>query len=143
MGSPTVEIVSDGNDLFVLVDGVKIAKREPPGTAKARTWVSLEPGWRVLDQGGALVVEHNGVRVHDGSQEAREARDRLYKGVDQAAGQVRAWACGAASRHRGVRRAGGLRHRASFHRGRERSGQRCARSPTEARGGVAGSQAAR
>ena len=35
----------------------------PPGTAQARTWVSLEPGWRVLDQGGALVVEHNGVRV--------------------------------------------------------------------------------
>jgi hypothetical protein len=57
-----IEIVSDGDDLFVLADGVKIAKR-PPGTAQARTWVSLEPGWRVLDQGGALVVEHNGVRV--------------------------------------------------------------------------------
>lgn len=53
-----IEIVSDGDDLFVLADGVKIAKRLP-GTAQARTWVSLEPGWRVLDQGGALVVEHN------------------------------------------------------------------------------------
>jgi hypothetical protein len=60
---PTVEIVSEGDDLFVLADGVKIAKRGPPGAAQARTWVSLEPGWRVLDQGGALVVEHKGVRV--------------------------------------------------------------------------------
>jgi hypothetical protein len=32
-------------------------------SCQARTWVSLEPGWRVLDEGGALVVEHNGVRV--------------------------------------------------------------------------------
>ena len=60
---PTIEIVSDGDDLFVLADGVKIAKRGRPGTAQARTWVSLEPGWRVLYQGEALVVEHNGVRV--------------------------------------------------------------------------------
>ena len=60
---PTIEIVSDGDDLFVLADGVKIAKRGRPGTAQARTWVSLEPGWRVLDQGGALVVERDGVRV--------------------------------------------------------------------------------
>ncbi len=63
MKSPTVEIVSDGDDLFVVADGVKIAKRGQPNTAKARTWVSLEPGWRVLDQGGALVVERDGVRV--------------------------------------------------------------------------------
>jgi hypothetical protein len=62
---PMVEIVSDGDDLFVLADGVKIAKRGPSGgTARTRTWESLEPGWRVLDQGGALVVEHKGVRVN-------------------------------------------------------------------------------
>jgi hypothetical protein len=61
---PTVEIVSNGDDLFIVADGLKIAKRGRPGTAQARTWISLEPGWRVLDQGGgALVVEHNGVRV--------------------------------------------------------------------------------
>jgi hypothetical protein len=60
---PAVEIVSDGHDLFVLADGVRIAKRGQRGTPQARTWVSLEPGWRVLDQEGALVVEHNGVRV--------------------------------------------------------------------------------
>jgi hypothetical protein len=60
---PAVEIVSDGHDLFVLADGVRIARRDRPGTGRARTWISLEPGWRVLDQEGALIVEHNGVRV--------------------------------------------------------------------------------
>ena len=38
-----VAIVGDGDDIFIVVDGVKIAKRQ------AKTWVSLEPGWRVLD----------------------------------------------------------------------------------------------
>jgi hypothetical protein len=38
-----VKIVGDGDDIFIVVDGVKIAKRQ------AKTWVSLEPGWRVLD----------------------------------------------------------------------------------------------
>jgi hypothetical protein len=60
-------MVSDGHDVFVVVDGVRVAKRGRPGTAQARTWVSLEPGWRVLDlyegnQNG-ITVEHNGVRV--------------------------------------------------------------------------------
>src|SRR5262245_3357286 len=57
---PTVEIVSEGDDLFVLADGVKIAKRGPPGAAQARTWVSLEPGWRVLDPGGSACCRAQG-----------------------------------------------------------------------------------
>jgi len=32
-----------GEDVFIVVQGVKIAKR------RDATWVSLEPGWRVLD----------------------------------------------------------------------------------------------
>ena len=43
-----IEIRSDGTGLFVIFDGVKIAKRGPPGTPQAGTWVSLEPGWTVL-----------------------------------------------------------------------------------------------
>jgi hypothetical protein len=39
----------EGEGIFVVADGVKIAKRGAPGTAQAKTWVSLEPGWRVLD----------------------------------------------------------------------------------------------
>ena len=67
-------IESDGTDIFVVADGVKIAKRGHPGTAQAGTWVSLETGWRVLDcqgaqlnedgEGRAIEIEFNGARVH-------------------------------------------------------------------------------
>jgi hypothetical protein len=49
MNRPKVEMVSDGNDIFVIANGVRIAKRGRPGTAQAKTWISLEPGWTVLD----------------------------------------------------------------------------------------------
>jgi hypothetical protein len=39
----------DGKDLFVVADGLKIAKRGHPDTRHAKTWVSLEPGWAVRD----------------------------------------------------------------------------------------------
>jgi hypothetical protein len=61
---PDVRVVSTGADVFVLCGGIKIAKRGRPGTPQARTWVSLEPGWEVLDAAnGDLVVTHQGVRV--------------------------------------------------------------------------------
>lgn len=41
------ELVGDGQDIFVVVDGVKVAKRGRPGTPQARAWIALEPGWRV------------------------------------------------------------------------------------------------
>jgi hypothetical protein len=44
-----VEIVSDGRDMFALVDGVRIAKRGRPGTPEAGTWVTLAAGWTVTD----------------------------------------------------------------------------------------------
>jgi hypothetical protein len=39
----------DNDDVFVLVDGVKLAKRGGPDTALAMTWIMLEPGWIVRD----------------------------------------------------------------------------------------------
>ena len=61
-----VTIDSDGADLFVVVDGLRIAKRGDPGTPQAGTWISLEPGWTVRDcqDGGPIEIEHNDVRVH-------------------------------------------------------------------------------
>jgi hypothetical protein len=38
------ELHHEGEELFVLVDGVKIAKRRAPGTAQVMTWIMLEPG---------------------------------------------------------------------------------------------------
>ena len=63
--SPKCVMHSDGADLFIIFDGVKIARRGHPDTPQAMTWVSLEPGWRVLDgPNETIAVEHDGVRVH-------------------------------------------------------------------------------
>ena len=52
-------------DMFVVVDGVRIARRGYPGTAQAGTWVSLESGWEVVDDGrrNTIAIKHNGVSV--------------------------------------------------------------------------------
>jgi hypothetical protein len=54
--------------LYVVGDGVRIAKRGHPDTPQARTWVSLEPGWSVRDGGGrvesgVLEIEYTGPRT--------------------------------------------------------------------------------
>jgi hypothetical protein len=56
----------DGKDVFVVIDGVKIAKRGRPETKHAGTWVSLEPGWEVNSPPDHSFIEviHEGVRVH-------------------------------------------------------------------------------
>ncbi len=60
------EFVGDGQDIFIVVQGVKIARRGRPNTPEAKTWVSLEPGWSVLD----------GPRKPDGSGSFRIEYDR-------------------------------------------------------------------
>ena len=54
------EIETDGIDVFVVYDGVRIAKRGEPGTPLAGKWVSLEPGYTVSDKDypQKLVVEY-------------------------------------------------------------------------------------
>jgi hypothetical protein len=55
---PTVEIEGD----FVVVDGMRIAKRGRPDSSQAKTWVSLEPGWTVVDRPpDQIEVSHDGV----------------------------------------------------------------------------------
>jgi hypothetical protein len=49
------EIVCDDDGIFVIVDGVKVAKRE------RGTWIALEPGWAVRDHEGIFVGEDIGV----------------------------------------------------------------------------------
>jgi hypothetical protein len=57
-GRPACEIHKDENgDIFVLVGGMKIAKRGPPDTAHANTWIMLEPGWIVRDVKGGRAIE--------------------------------------------------------------------------------------
>jgi hypothetical protein len=55
-------IESDGIDVFVVYNGVRIAKRGQPNSPQVGTWVSLEPCFRVFDKGysAKLVIERNG-----------------------------------------------------------------------------------
>ena len=55
-------IESDGKDAFVVYNGVRIAKRGQPNSPEAGTWVSLEPGFRVIYKGypAELVIERDG-----------------------------------------------------------------------------------
>ena len=61
-----VSIEREGSDIFVIANGVKIAKRGHPGTPQANTWVSLEPGWTVreCDDGESIEVEYKRQRMH-------------------------------------------------------------------------------
>jgi hypothetical protein len=63
---PTLTIRNDGEDTFIVADGVTIAKRGRPGTAQAGTWISLEPGWTVSfnDDQSQLLVKYEDVRLH-------------------------------------------------------------------------------
>jgi hypothetical protein len=60
---PECIIEFTGEDVFMVFNGVKIAKRGHPKTPQAGTWVSLEPGWRVFGGKSDLVVEYEGTRV--------------------------------------------------------------------------------
>jgi len=53
------------DEMYVVFDGVRIAKRGRPDTPQAQTWVSLEPGFVVLDNSDrtAIIVEKSGVRL--------------------------------------------------------------------------------
>ena len=55
-----LKIAFDGEDMFVSVDGVKVAKRGHPGTPHAKTWVPIEPGYIVRDCEDGIDVEFNG-----------------------------------------------------------------------------------
>ncbi len=61
-----IEIVGDSGDMFVLVDGVRIAKRGYPGTKHAGTWIPLEPGWSVISSADheTITVTYEGVQVN-------------------------------------------------------------------------------
>jgi hypothetical protein len=70
-----IEMVFDDEGAFVVVAGIKVARRglraqartAQAKTAQAKTWVSLEPGWKVFDGDGmnSIVVECNGARLRN------------------------------------------------------------------------------
>jgi hypothetical protein len=61
---PKCSFLCDEENIFVVFDGVKIARRGYPDTPQARTWVSLEPGFKVYDRDeNQLVIVKSGVNV--------------------------------------------------------------------------------
>jgi hypothetical protein len=61
-----VRMVKDKQDFFVVVDGVRIARRGYPNTPQVGTWVSLEPGWEVTDGEGlkTIAVKYKVASIH-------------------------------------------------------------------------------
>jgi hypothetical protein len=59
----TVTLTKIGDDIFVLLDDMKIAKRGKVGTPQADSWVVLEPAFIVVDSADLtkLVIEIDGV----------------------------------------------------------------------------------
>ena len=66
MAAMLVSIESEGSDIFVVADGVKIAKLGHPGTLQAKTWVSIEPGFTVrdCDDGDSIEIEYKRQHMH-------------------------------------------------------------------------------
>ena len=62
----SLSMESDGKDIFLVLDGKRIANRGRPETRHAKKWIPLEPGVVVRDVNypEQVVVEINGVRVH-------------------------------------------------------------------------------
>jgi len=56
-------IESDGKDIYVVVNGKRIAKRGHPNTPQAKTWISLEPGWQVSSSDDTLAISYEGVAI--------------------------------------------------------------------------------
>jgi hypothetical protein len=63
---PKLELHSDGSDMFVVTDGLRIARRGHHNTPQAGTWISIEPGWEVIDNNDLteISVRYTEVAVH-------------------------------------------------------------------------------
>ena len=53
MGPKRLSIESEGSDIFVVVDGKKIAKREQ----HKKAWIQLEPGYVVRNSTGGIAID--------------------------------------------------------------------------------------
>jgi hypothetical protein len=63
---PVCELHDDGEHVFVIVDGQKIAQRGSAGSAGFGTWIMLEPGWTVrnLRNGKTIEVTYEAATIH-------------------------------------------------------------------------------
>ena len=59
-----IRVVGEGKDLFVEVDGVRVARQMD--SPQEGMWISLEPGWEVFDGKNfeSVTVRYHDVQVH-------------------------------------------------------------------------------
>lgn len=60
------EVQTEGQDVFIVVDGERIAKRPIRTIDVAMNWVVLVPGWvvRDADRGRSIEVTYEGATIH-------------------------------------------------------------------------------
>jgi hypothetical protein len=66
-GNEVITLERDEGHTFLLVDGVRVAKRGHPTTPQAGIWISLEPGWYVTvgpPPDDEIEVTYYGKQIH-------------------------------------------------------------------------------
>ena len=58
------KMVVEKDNIYIEFDGKRIAERGHPGTKQAGTWVVMEPGFNVYQEGDDIIVEQVDARVH-------------------------------------------------------------------------------
>jgi hypothetical protein len=59
-----IRVENAGKARFIMVDGLRVARRGSSGSPQAGTWVPIEPGWEVMDSDEGILIRHHGVWVH-------------------------------------------------------------------------------
>ena len=59
-----IQVVSTDHDVFIVIDGVRVAKRGKPDSVQAGMWISLEPGWEVVNDEKTLSIRQRAFRAH-------------------------------------------------------------------------------
>jgi hypothetical protein len=64
-GGEKVGLESVGHEMWLTLNGVRIAKRGRPGRKAVKRWIPTQQGWMVRDTNGPLAIQimHNGVPV--------------------------------------------------------------------------------
>jgi hypothetical protein len=76
MGPKRLSIEPEGRDIFVVVDGKKIAKREQ----HKETWIPLEPGYVVTNStgGDAIDIDYDGGDAPNGGGHPFSIRMNMF-----------------------------------------------------------------
>jgi hypothetical protein len=56
---PASQSATGSDEIYVVFNGKRIAKRGSPGTPRAGTWLPIEPGFQVAVDGAELIVMHD------------------------------------------------------------------------------------